>query len=56
MEVLAPLGQGLDNAEIASRLSISSKTVEHHVSAILAKLDVDSRPEAVATARQIKLL
>jgi len=52
MEVLALLVEGLSNAEIARRLSISLKTVDHHISTILAKLNVHSRLEAVAAARQ----
>ncbi len=51
LDVLAALNEGLSNAEIANRLFISSKTVDHHVSAILAKLDVTSRGEAAAKAR-----
>jgi DNA-binding CsgD family transcriptional regulator/tetratricopeptide (TPR) repeat protein len=46
-EVLALLEEGLRNAEIAARLVISEKTVDHHVSAILGKLGVGSRAEAV---------
>ena len=42
------LGEGLSNAEIARRLFLTPKTVEHHVGAILRKLGVNSRAEAVA--------
>jgi DNA-binding CsgD family transcriptional regulator len=47
LEVLALLEEGLRNADIAARLVISQKTVDHHVSAILAKLGVGTRAEAV---------
>jgi len=43
----------LQNAEIADRLYISPKTVDHHVSAILRKLGVSSRHQAVAEARRL---
>jgi DNA-binding CsgD family transcriptional regulator len=45
-DVLALLREGLRNADIAERLHIAEKTVDHHVSAILAKLGVRSRREA----------
>jgi DNA-binding NarL/FixJ family response regulator len=45
-DVLGLLRDGLRNAEIANRLYISEKTVDHHVSAILGKLGVHSRQEA----------
>jgi DNA-binding NarL/FixJ family response regulator len=40
----------LRNAEIANRLVLSRRTVDHHVSAILRKLDAGTRGEAVAAA------
>lgn len=49
-EVLALLGEGLTNAEIAARLYISTKTAGNHVSNILAKLHLRSRSEAAAYA------
>jgi DNA-binding NarL/FixJ family response regulator len=53
---LRHLSDGLTNAELASVLYISEKTVDHHVSAILTKLGVASRREAVRTARDTGLL
>jgi DNA-binding CsgD family transcriptional regulator len=51
-EVLGLLAEGLSDAEIAARLSLSPKTVGHHVSAVLAKLGVPSRGQAAALARR----
>ncbi|WP_328421328.1 LuxR C-terminal-related transcriptional regulator [Micromonospora sp. NBC_00389] len=51
-EVLALLAEGLSNAEIAARLSLSARTVGHHVSAVLDKLAVPSRGQAAAAARR----
>lgn len=53
LDVLALLADGLSNADIAARLVISRKTADHHVSAILAKLEVRSRGEAAAVARRL---
>jgi DNA-binding CsgD family transcriptional regulator len=52
LEVLALLAADLRNAEIAARLHIAEKTVDHHVSAVLAKLGVRSRREAVRAAAE----
>ncbi|MGA7228249.1 MAG: AAA family ATPase [Acidimicrobiia bacterium] len=49
-EVLELMRQGLSNASIAEELYISEKTAGHHVSAILAKMNANSRLEAVAMA------
>jgi DNA-binding CsgD family transcriptional regulator/tetratricopeptide (TPR) repeat protein len=56
VEVLKLVASGLRNAEIAERLFLSEKTVGHHVSAILRKLDVKSRGEAAAAAAQLGVL
>ena len=55
VEVLALIEQGLSNAEIAARLTLSPKTVDHHVSALLDKLGVASRGQAAAVAHRLNL-
>ncbi len=54
-EVLTLVAQGCDNRTIARRLVLSDKTVRNHVSACLSKLQVASRAEAVALARDAGL-
>jgi DNA-binding CsgD family transcriptional regulator len=56
MDVLGLVAEGLSNNEIAERLFISAKTVDHHVSAILAKLGTHSRGQAAALARSAGLV
>jgi DNA-binding NarL/FixJ family response regulator len=46
------LTAGLSNTEIARCMALSPKTVEHHVVAVLAKLDVDTRRAAAAIAHE----
>jgi DNA-binding CsgD family transcriptional regulator len=52
LEVLALVADGMRNGQIAERLVLSRKTVDHHVSSILGKLTVSTRTEAVAEARR----
>ena len=55
-EVLGLVAEGLRNREIAERLVVSVRTVDHHVSAILRKLRTRSRGAAVVEARRRGLL
>ena len=55
-EVLKLLGEQLTYREIATRLQLSIKTVDHHVAAIRSKLGVASRDEAVQAARRLGLV
>lgn len=56
LEVLHHLSDGMTNAEIADRLFVSNRTVDHHVSAILGKLGANSRSDAASMARDAGLL
>jgi DNA-binding NarL/FixJ family response regulator len=56
LEVLALLAEGLTNAEIAARLVVSIRTVDHHVAAVLARLGVDTRRAAGRRAADMGIL
>jgi len=56
IEVLQRMDEGLTNAELAAPLYLSAKTVDHHVSAILAKLDVANRRDAVRRGRELGII
>jgi DNA-binding CsgD family transcriptional regulator len=56
LDVLALLAEGLTNAEIAQRLVVSPRTVDHHVSAVLMTLGVGSRREAARRAYELGLV
>jgi DNA-binding NarL/FixJ family response regulator len=50
-EILGWMSEGLSNAEIAERLSISGKTVRNHVSNVFDKLGVWTRAQSIVFAR-----
>jgi LuxR family maltose regulon positive regulatory protein len=56
LEVLQLLAEGYSNQRLSDELGVSETTVRTHLRNINAKLDVASRMEAVARARQIGLL
>ncbi len=56
MDVLRLVAEGMTNAEIADRLFVSNRTVDHHVSAVLGKLGAGSRSEAASMAEAAALL
>ena len=53
LDVLELISEGDRNADIAAKLFLSEKTVDHHVSAILRKLGVHSRGQAAAEAARL---
>lgn len=55
-EVLELIAAGLSNQEIADRLFVSTSTVKTHVSNVLAKLDASRRTEAIARAKELRLI
>jgi DNA-binding CsgD family transcriptional regulator len=56
LEILGCLAEGLSNGRIGDRLHVSTRTVDHHVASVLAKLGAPTRGEAVRIAREQKLL
>ena len=56
VEVLACLARGSNNPAIARELSLSTRTVEHHIASILQKMSVESRIQAAALALKERLL
>ncbi len=56
LEILGCLADGLSNGRIGMRLHVSPKTVDHHVSSVLAKLGAPTRGEAARIAREQHLL
>ena len=50
--MLELVAQGLDNATIGERLYISQRTARNHVSAILAKLGINTRAQTIVRARE----
>ncbi|WP_198541459.1 LuxR C-terminal-related transcriptional regulator [Parafrankia sp. BMG5.11] len=56
LDVAKLVARGLTNAEIATRLYISVKTADHHVSAILTKLDLPTRRAVALRADELGLV
>ena len=56
LEVLRLMAAGLKYKEIAGKLVVSGNTVRHHTRNIYGKLDVNSRAQAVAKAKDLNIL
>ena len=56
LDILQLLNKGMQNKEIAAQLFISAKTVDHHISSILFKLDAKTRSKAVQEAIRLEIL
>jgi DNA-binding CsgD family transcriptional regulator len=56
LDVLRLVATGMRNSQIAERLVVSPKTIDHHVSAILGKLGVKTRTEAAARANRLGII
>ena len=52
-EVLELIARGHDNGQIASQLSLSTKTVRNHINNIFSKLDIPNRAQAIVRARDV---
>ena len=55
-EVLELMAAGLSNQEIAEKLFVSISTIKTHVSNVLAKLDASRRTEAIARAKELRII
>jgi len=55
-EVLELISAGLSNQEIAEKLFVSTSTVKTHVSSVLGKLDASRRTEAIAKAKEMRII
>jgi two-component system, NarL family, response regulator LiaR len=55
-EVLELIAAGLSNQDIADKLFVSTSTVKTHVSNVLAKLDASRRTEAIAKAKELRII
>jgi DNA-binding NarL/FixJ family response regulator len=55
-EILGLMARGLDNAQIATHLELSEKTVRNHITAVFDKIGVENRPQAIVQAREAGLV